>query len=377
MIKKRGYVIIGSTGKNTGKTEFACSIIKNHSSNFDIYGVKVVAINQHEGSCPQGGDGCGICVSLSDDFEIFEETAFDIAKDTSRMLMAGAKKVYMLKVEKSKLQKGLKALVEIIPPNALVVVESNSIRKVLEPDKFIVIKNLGEKRVKRSCAEVISLADKVIGFQDNSWDFEPERIFVKNGEWNLRQKATAIILAGGKSSRMGGEDKSLLPVNGKPLIQHIAEQLTDYFDEVIIGANDIEKYKFLQKRVIPDLEIGKGPLMGIYSCLMESGSEVNFITACDIPEMNMGVINRMIALSDGSDVVMPVSNRDKHEPLFAVYRKSIAEKVDVILKNNGRKIVEILKHTKYRFVDFESGGWYRNLNFKDDYNNFIERGEAI
>lgn len=377
MLKLHGYIVIGSTGKNTGKTEFACSIIKNHSSNFDVYGVKVVAINRHEGSCPQGGDGCGICVSLSDDFEIFEETAFDIAKDTSRMLMAGAKKVFMLKVEKSKLKKGLEALVKIIPPNALVVVESNSIRKVLEPDKFIVIKNLGEKRVKRSCAEVISLADKVIGFQDNSWDFEPERIFVKNGKWNIRHRATAVILAGGKSSRMGGEDKSLLPVNGKPLIQHIAEQLTDHFDEVIIGANDIEKYKFLQKRVIPDFEMGKGPLMGIYSCLMASSNEVNFITACDIPEMNLGIIKRMIDLSVEYDIVMPVSNKEKHEPLFAVYKKNVANKAGLILRSNGRKIVELLKYAKYRFVDFKSDSWYRNLNYKDDYNNFIERGEAI
>jgi len=55
--------------------------------------------------------------------------------------------------------------------------------------------------------------------------------------------------------------KRLLPVNGKPLIQHIAEQLVDFLDEAIIGANDTEKYGFLNLRVVPDMEMEKGTLM--------------------------------------------------------------------------------------------------------------------
>jgi len=373
MVKKSNYIIIGSTGRNTGKTEFACRLIKQYSPKQKIIGVKVVAINKCEGNCPRGGKGCGVCTSLKGDYEIFEETKLDPAKDTSRMLIAGAHKVYFLKVDKDFLEKGIKALVKTLPPDAMVVLESNSIRKVIEPGLFLVIKNLNERKVKESCAEVISYANKIIEFDNMSWDFPPERVIVKNNSWFIRQKATAIVLAGGKSSRMGGEDKSMLLVNGMPLIQHIVNQLDNHFDEVIIGANDVEKYSFLGKKVVPDIERDKGPLMGIYSCLKESSSDVNFITACDIPEMNMKLIQNMINLSTDVDIVMPVKDGDKHEPLYAVYKKSATEEAKSIISRNGRRIIELLNNLHVKLVEFNDDGWYQNLNLKVDYEIYINK----
>ena len=250
MLKFDNFIIIGSTGRNTGKTEFACRLIEKHSKTYQICGVKVVAIDKKEGNCPRGGKGCGVCSSLKGDYEIFEETVIDPTKDTSRMLEAGAHKVFFLKVDKNFLEKGIKALLEIIPPEMMVVAESNSIRKVLEPGLFIVIKNLQDKKIKESCAEVVYFADKIIEFDLKNWDFPPDRVLIKNHKWIIRQKATAIILAGGKSSRMGGENKCLLPINGVPIIQHIKNQLDNYFDEIIIGANDEENYKFLDLSLI-------------------------------------------------------------------------------------------------------------------------------
>jgi molybdopterin-guanine dinucleotide biosynthesis protein A len=267
------------------------------------------------------------------------------------------------------------ALVDMIPDNAMVVLESNSIRKVIEPGLFIVIKNLVDRRVKESCAEVIEYANKIIEFDNMSWDFSPERVLVKDNEWIIREKATAIVLAGGKSSRMGGEDKSLLLVNGVPLIQHIIEQLEGHFDEIIIGANDTEKYSFLNKRVIPDIEKDKGPLMGIYSCLKASNNDINFITACDIPEMNIKLIKNMINLSVDYDIVMPVKGEDKHEPLYAVYRKRLIPSAERIIQNNGLRIIELLNHSRVRFVEFNGTGWYQNLNLKDDYEIYVKKVE--
>jgi molybdopterin-guanine dinucleotide biosynthesis protein A len=375
MIKRANYIIIGSTGRNTGKTEFACRLIQRYSKEYQIVGVKVVSINKSEGNCPRGGKGCGVCHSLIGDFEIVEETKIDPSKDTSRMLMAGAQKVYLLKVDKDFLHKGLEALLDTIPDGKMVVVESNSMRKVLEPGLFIVIKNLNERKVKESCAEVIDYANKIIEFDNMSWDFPPDRVLFKNNTWKIREKATAIILAGGKSSRMGGEDKSLLPVNGEPLIQNIVNQLDDHFDEVIIGANDIEKYIFLNKKVVPDIEKDKGPLMGIYSCLKASSNNINFITACDIPEMNIKLIQNMINLSGEVDIVMPVKDGDKHEPLYAVYKKSAVDEAERIIKNNGRRIIELLKNLKVKFVEFNDQGWYQNLNLKVDYEIYVKKVE--
>jgi molybdopterin-guanine dinucleotide biosynthesis protein A len=375
MVTKPNFIIIGSTGRNTGKTEFACRLIEKYSKDHQVIGVKVVSIDRNEGNCPRGGKGCGVCSSLRGDYEIFEEKKIDPSKDTSRMLIAGAQKVYFLKVDKNSLENGLMALVDMIPENAMVVLESNSIRKVIEPGLFIVIKNLNERRVKESCAEVIEYANKIIEFDNMSWDFSPERVLVKDNEWIIREKATAIVLAGGKSSRMGGEDKSLLPVNGFPLIQHIIEQLEGHFDEIIIGANDTEKYSFLNKRVVPDIEKDKGPLMGIYSCLRASSNDINFITACDIPDMNIKLIKNMINLSVDYDIVMPVKGEEKHEPLYAIYRKSLITNAERIIQNNGRRIIELLNHSKVRFVEFNGNGWYQNLNLKDDYEIYVKKVE--
>lgn len=376
MISKPNFIILGSTGRNTGKTEFACRLIERHSKDHKIYGVKVVTIDPDEGNCPRGGKGCGVCTSLKMNYEIVEENQLLPGKDTSRMLAAGASKVIMLKVNQNALEEGINALIEIIPDGTLTVFESNSVRKVIEPGLFLVIKNLTEKHIKDSCAEVMGYADKVIDFCDMNWNFSPERIYILENSWQIRENATAIILAGGKSTRMGGEDKSLLPVDGKPLIEHISDQLKGHFEEVLIGANDPEKYAFLNLRVIPDIEAGKGPLMGILSCLDASDSELNFITACDIPEMNIRLIRRMINLASDADIVMPVSEPDKYEPLYAMYRKSVAGFARKVLDNNKHRIIELFNHVRVKFTGLNEDYWYQNLNLKDDYHSYVKKRET-
>lgn len=373
MIYKENYIVVGSTGRNTGKTEFVCRLIQQYSQEYRIVGVKVVAIerNEHE-SCPKGGKGCGVCSSLESEYEILEESIIDPSKDTSRMLIAGAQKVYFLKVDKDSLEEGFKALTRVIPDDAMVIIESNSIRKVFIPGLFIVIKNAEDRSIKESCAEVIGFADKVINFKDMSWDFDPRRILIKNREWILKEKATAIILAGGKSSRMG-EEKSLLPIDGKPLIQFIIDQLEGHFDEILIGANEKQKYSFTQRKIVADIEQGKGPLMGVYSCLKESESDKNFITACDIPIMNIKFIKQMINISDSFDIVMPVSDGSEYEPLYAVYRKAVLTNAEKAISRNGRRVIELLDDSKVKLVDFSNQSWYRNINYKEDYFEFISK----
>jgi molybdopterin-guanine dinucleotide biosynthesis protein A len=376
MIKKPNFIILGATGRNTGKTEFACRLIERFSITHAVYGVKAIAIKRDEGACPRGGTGCGVCSSLSSDFEIVEETTAGNIKDTQRMLEAGAKKVFMLKVFKDSLRKGVDALMEHLPESAMVVCESNTLRNVIEPGLFFVIKNMAEKTIKPSCAAVVQHASKIIEFSNMSWDFPPDRVHIKDNAWLVREKATAIVLAGGKSSRMGGEDKSLLPIDGQPMIAHIVDQLEGHFDEIIIGSNDPDKFKFLNKRVVPDIERDKGPLMGILSCLKASGNELNFITACDIPTMNTKLIHDMLQVAGDYEIVMPVSGETNYEPLYALYKKSIIPTIEQILLNNGRQIIELFNYSEVRLFAFEHSSWYENLNRKDDYLKFIQTQET-
>ena len=187
MTVKSNILIIGSTARNTGKTEFACRIIEKHSTQQEIIGVKVIPVDKNEVSCHRGDEGCGLCDSLTCDYEIIEEKTTDSNKDTSRMLKAGAKKVYLLLVDRNSLEKGIDAILRIIPGNALVVIESNSIRKVIEPGLFIVITKLMNNSVKQSCAEVIEFADKIIGFDNMNWDFHPDNVLIQNESWIIKE----------------------------------------------------------------------------------------------------------------------------------------------------------------------------------------------
>lgn len=179
--------------------------------------------------------------------------------------------------------------------------------------------------------------------------------------------ATAIVLAGGKSSRMGGVDKSMLDINGVPMIQYISQRLQDVFGEVIIGASDTARYDFLGLKVVPDLAPDKGPLMGIYSCLLASANDLNFITACDIPEINVDFIAGMLDSAAGADIVMPVRGGERYEPLYAVYRKVVTGKAEILLNEGSLRISDLFSLVNTVFVGFGDGEWYHNLNYRDDY----------
>lgn len=364
--------MIGSTGRNTGKTLFASRILEGYGKKHDITGVKVVTIDPERGNCPRGGKGCGVCTSLEGEFEITEETGLNPGKDTCRMLLAGAARVYFLKVRNDALEKGARALMEVIPGNSMVVCESNSLRKVVDPGLFIVVKNSGEEGIKESCAEVISLADKVIEYRNGKWDLDPSRLNIKNSSWAIREKATAIVLAGGKSKRMGS-DKSLLKIQGKTMVEIIVKQLEGHFDEIIVGSEESGKHSLPGCRVVPDRETGKGPLMGILSCLSVSRNEVNFVTACDIPEINIKLVNKMINHSGDADIVMPVTKGNKYEPLFAVYRKSVTGSIGKILEKGGRRIIELLEYSKAILIDFDGKEWYHNINSREDFEDYLRK----
>ena len=108
-----GMLLLGSTGRNSGKTEFACGVLNRFCQNHTLIGLKVTIIRDNDGACPRGGEGCGVCTSLEGPFDITEETNRDGIKDTSRMLRTGADRVFWLRVRSACVEEGLKALLEI------------------------------------------------------------------------------------------------------------------------------------------------------------------------------------------------------------------------------------------------------------------------
>ncbi len=129
---------------------------------------------------------------------------------------------------------------------------------------------------------------------------------------------TGIVLAGGKSSRMG-TDKGLMLLNGKPMVAYVLEQLKPCVDHIIIVANK-EEYKQFGYPVVPDLVDAVGPVGGIYTGLSASQTELNFFVSCDTPFVNSAAILQIIHHAQGTPICI-ATLEGQLQPLFGVYNK--------------------------------------------------------
>jgi molybdopterin-guanine dinucleotide biosynthesis protein A len=371
MFKLDGMLLIGSAGRKTGKTELACALIKKFSKSRDITGIKVTAIEEQDGQCPRGGQGCGVCSSLDGNFYITEETDDSSDKDTARLLAAGTKRVFWLRVMKTHIEEGLAALLDIIGADAVSICESNSLRQVVEPGLFFIVKGRDVKVWKSSAQNVRKHADRIVASDGSSFDFDIDRIKLRSGKWTMQEKATAIIMAGGESSRMDA-DKSMLPIKGRPIVEIISEQLHGAFAQILISANEVDKLAFLGFDVIRDKIPGQGPLMGIASALEASANELNFVIACDIPHIDLTYVRKMLAEAEGVDIVIPTTGDKRYEPLFAVYRKSALKAINEVLSSGERKISDVFRRCRIKYIEMEARR-FANLNTMTEYEEFQKK----
>lgn len=375
MLISNNLFLIGAADRNVGKTEFACSLIKQTAlSGKKVIGVKVTTVKDDaHGSCPRGGKGCGVCSSLQENFCITLETDSTSSKDTSRMLRAGADAVYWLRVREGALKDGAFAILDKISishgKDTPIVCESNSLRKVLKPCLFFVLNRLGNTLIKDSCQAVEHHADKKVTLLsvEQGFDFDLAKISFNNNRWYFKADASCIILAGGKSSRMG-EDKTKLIINGFPMIENSVKQLSPIFDKLLISSNKPEELSYLNLPVIKDNADEYGPLMGIYSCLKASATQRNFIIACDIPKPDINLIYKLLAIDSIFDVVIPRHKNNMIEPLFAVYGKRTIPAIEEALKGS-KQIRAFFEKVKVHYLDTTSK--FFNINTNGDYNTFI------
>jgi molybdopterin-guanine dinucleotide biosynthesis protein A len=181
---------------------------------------------------------------------------------------------------------------------------------------------------------------------------------------------TGIILAGGKSLRMG-TDKTFIKVEGKPLLAHAVELLQPLCQKLLISSNNRE-LSYSNIKVISDETENCGPLGGIYSCLKQSETEWNFILSVDSPFVHPGFITALKNELNGFDAVVPVHNKG-NEPLIAFYNKSCLPAMQKQLEAGNYKMQRLLNGVNIKWV--ESGKWiakypeiFRNLNKPSDLN---------
>ena len=180
-------------------------------------------------------------------------------------------------------------------------------------------------------------------------------------------KATLIILAGGKSSRMGF-DKGFILHKGKYITQHLIDENASLFSKVIISSNSKEYLKF-KKNVVPDKTIEIGPIGGIVSCLEKSKTDLNVFISCDSPFINKEILKKLISKSMDSDAdIIYSKDGDRIHPFPSCFNKRIFNNLNELILEGERKMLSLSEFFKTDYVDFsnEKKDFFLNLNNPDD-----------
>jgi len=189
-----------------------------------------------------------------------------------------------------------------------------------------------------------------------------------------------IILAGGKSSRIG-TDKALLKFQGKTFIQTIYDNLKELCSEVIISSNN-PKVKISGAKIVTDKIENIGPAGGIFSALSASQTEKNMIVSVDTPFIPTALFEFLIKHNTDDTDVLIISEETKQHPLIGMYSKKFSQILSEEIKKENYKIRDIIKKTHYRIIDISEEHFYRknilqNINTEDDYNSAIEYMKSI
>ena len=179
------------------------------------------------------------------------------------------------------------------------------------------------------------------------------------------------IIAGGRSGRFGA-DKSVYVFNGKPLISHVYDAVHPVLDEIIIAANDPEKFAFLGLKVIPDIIPGLGPLGGIYTALETFDIKHVFVLPCDMPFLSTELIRFMCSIKHDYDIVVPKIG-EWYQPLHTIYSHRCGEAIKESINRGNYRMTAFYSGMNLRIITEEEIRQFgdplqifKNINFRED-----------
>lgn len=164
-------------------------------------------------------------------------------------------------------------------------------------------------------------------------------------------KMSCIILAGGKSTRLGF-DKRQLVLEGSSILTTLVSRLSPSFEKIICVCNEQPLDESLGMALIKDEIQHQGPMGGIQAGLRSSKTEWNTVVGCDMPFVTLDFVKSLILnASDSVDAVIPLSSKGI-EPLLALYSKRCLPAIDRLLESGSRKITNLLEAVRVRYVDY-------------------------
>ena len=179
---------------------------------------------------------------------------------------------------------------------------------------------------------------------------------------------TGIILAGGKSQRMG-TDKGLLPLNGKPFIKHIYEAMKPIFGDNIVVVSSNAAYDAFGYNRIEDLVSDKGPVGGLYTALKQSKTKFNLVLSVDVPLITTELVKWLVDNHDDGYLVTQVQVGEKVSPLVAVYDRALRTLLGEHMAGNQLKLRDVIAEINPQtlMIPEKWSNQLQNINTEEDY----------
>lgn len=201
----------------------------------------------------------------------------------------------------------------------------------------------------------------------------------------VSSEVTAIVLAGGGSTRMG-QNKALLKLGNKTMIERIIDSLQILFERIIVITNHPEEYDMLKnvKFAKDCIDVGeKNSLIGLYSGLKQSETAYTFVIGCDMPFVHIELIQYMIGSLKDEAVMVPYIN-GFYEPLYAIYGKDCLEEMDKLIQAKNYRISTVFENVPSKKLTYDeiqifdsSLACFKNVNTYDAYLKIKRTFESI
>ena len=179
-----------------------------------------------------------------------------------------------------------------------------------------------------------------------------------------------LVLAGGMGRRMGGVDKGLVELDGRPMVARVIERLTRQVGSIVINANqNVERYAALGYPVVSDTVGGfAGPLAGLHAGMAAAQTPYVVTSPCDSPFLPLDLVARLAAGLEAANAQLAVAHTfAQPHPVFALVRCDVLPHLSAFLQQGGRKIdawYATLRVAAVQFDDCEDA--FRNINTPDE-----------
>lgn len=166
-------------------------------------------------------------------------------------------------------------------------------------------------------------------------------------------KCSAVIVAGGLNSRMGGQNKAFLKIGEKTILSRTLDALQELFDEIVLVTRNPQEYSDYPVSIATDIYEDRSSLTGIHSGLYHAKNSFVFVAPCDAPFLQVGFIKFLMGTIEPEDDVVIPYHGGHYEPLCAVYSKRCIPKIESQLADKNYRIYDFFESVRLKKISIE------------------------